>query len=203
MQASISVQKAFGSFLAELRQRAGLHIDQLAEKSGLSGTRLSAIERGNVNLNLGTMLLLAMSLDISPQDLFSGIATRINGSPSSHCDASKRNEFLSVQAKLQLWIGSVNVRPLVGCEELGYSQGAFVNIVTWATDTYEYERKITKALGELRLFAIEIYNPEPIEKTRARDGEFDDPIQDAINKAENNPESTICALFHIYEKADC
>lgn len=77
MQGPDSIQSAFGNFLRELRQRSGLHIEQLAEKSGVSSNRLNAIERGEVNLNLGTMLVLAMSMDTTPQELFRGIAGRI------------------------------------------------------------------------------------------------------------------------------
>jgi transcriptional regulator with XRE-family HTH domain len=83
MQAPISIQSAFGNFLCELRQKCGLHIEQLAEKSGVSSDRLNAIERGEVNLNLGTMLVLAMSMDTTPQELFRGIAGRIAKGPES------------------------------------------------------------------------------------------------------------------------
>src|SRR5215510_10263369 len=99
MQAA-SIQSAFGSFLRELREKSGLHIEQLAEKSGLSSSRLHAIERGEVNLNLETMLILAMSMGMSLQELLSGIAGRISpGRP------------VQIKPK-QLWIGLVEVRPL-------------------------------------------------------------------------------------------
>jgi transcriptional regulator with XRE-family HTH domain len=52
-------QKAVGSRIYELWRRAGLEVAQLAEKSGLSHHRILAIENGKVNLNLGTMLILA------------------------------------------------------------------------------------------------------------------------------------------------
>lgn len=81
MQGPVSIQSAFGNFLRELRQKSGLHIEQLAEKSGVSSDRLNAIERGEVNLNLGTMLVLAMSMDTTPQELFRGIAGRIANRP--------------------------------------------------------------------------------------------------------------------------
>ena len=77
MQGPVSIQSAFGNFLRELRQKSGLHIEQLAEKSGVSSNRLNAIERGEVNLNIGTLLVLAMSMDTTPQELFRGIAGRI------------------------------------------------------------------------------------------------------------------------------
>jgi transcriptional regulator with XRE-family HTH domain len=77
MPGVVSLQQSLGSYIRELRQRSGLNIDQLAEKSGMSSDRLNAIERGEVNLNVGTMLLLAMCLDTSLQDLFSGLARRL------------------------------------------------------------------------------------------------------------------------------
>ena len=85
MRPTVPVQTALGNYIRELREQAGLTLEQLAEKSGFSTNRLEAIERGEVNLNLGAMLILAMSLDTSPQDLFSGIARRISGSPKLLC----------------------------------------------------------------------------------------------------------------------
>jgi transcriptional regulator with XRE-family HTH domain len=73
----ISVQKAFGDCILELRQHTGLDIEQLAERSGFSADRLHAIERGQVNLNLGTLQILVMSLDTTLQDLFSAIAVKL------------------------------------------------------------------------------------------------------------------------------
>ena len=73
----VSLQTAFGNYIRELRERTGLTIEQLAEKSGFSSNRLKTIERGEINLNLGTLLILAMSLDITLQDLFNGIAGKL------------------------------------------------------------------------------------------------------------------------------
>jgi transcriptional regulator with XRE-family HTH domain len=78
----IPVQKAFGNYILELRQRTGLEIEQLAERSGFSADRLTAIERGEVNLNLGMLQILVMSLDTTLQDLFSAIAVKLRGRES-------------------------------------------------------------------------------------------------------------------------
>jgi len=63
MRTSIPVQTAFGNHIRQLREQTRLTVEQLSEKSGFSSHRLRAIERGEINLNLGTMLILAMALD--------------------------------------------------------------------------------------------------------------------------------------------
>jgi len=73
----MSFQKAVGSCIYELRERTGLTVEQLAESSGLSSSRLTAIERGEVDIKLGTLLLLAMSLDVTLPELFGCIAGKL------------------------------------------------------------------------------------------------------------------------------
>jgi transcriptional regulator with XRE-family HTH domain len=73
----VPLQTAFGNYIRELRDRTGLTIEQFSERSGFSSNRLKAIEQGQVNLNLSTILILAMSLDITLQDLFNGIAGKV------------------------------------------------------------------------------------------------------------------------------
>jgi transcriptional regulator with XRE-family HTH domain len=77
MRASIPVQRVFGNQIRQLREQAGLTVEQLSEKSGFSSHRLRAIERGEINLNLGTMLILAMSLDITLHDFLSGVTPEL------------------------------------------------------------------------------------------------------------------------------
>jgi transcriptional regulator with XRE-family HTH domain len=78
MRASIPVQKVFGDHIRQLREQAGLTVEQLSEKSGFFSHRVRAIERGKINLNLATMLILAMSLDTTLQDLLSGVAPKLH-----------------------------------------------------------------------------------------------------------------------------
>jgi transcriptional regulator with XRE-family HTH domain len=70
----MSFQKAVGNCIYELRERTGLTVEQLEERSGLSNSRLTAIERGEVDIKMGTLLLLAMSLDVT---LFGCIAGKL------------------------------------------------------------------------------------------------------------------------------
>ena len=77
MRDSLPVQQIFGNHIRQLREEAGLRIEQLSEKSGFSSHRLRAIERGEINLNLGTMLILAMSMDTTLQDFLSSVAPQL------------------------------------------------------------------------------------------------------------------------------
>ena len=78
----MSFQKAVGSCIYELRERAGFTVQQLAESSGISCSRLVAIERGEIDIKLGTLLLLALSLDITLPELLGYIAGKL-GSPNA------------------------------------------------------------------------------------------------------------------------
>src|SRR5690349_8080235 len=75
----MSFQKAVGSCIYELRERTGLTVQQLAESSGISISRLIAIERGEIDIKLGTLLLLALSLDITLPELLGYIAGKLGG----------------------------------------------------------------------------------------------------------------------------
>jgi transcriptional regulator with XRE-family HTH domain len=72
-----SVQRVFGTHICHLREQAGLTIEQLSEKSGFSSRRICAMERGDINLNLRTMLILAMSMDTTLQDFLQGVAPKL------------------------------------------------------------------------------------------------------------------------------
>jgi transcriptional regulator with XRE-family HTH domain len=93
MRVSIPIQRVFGNHIRQLREQAGLTVEQLSEKSGFSSHRLDAIERGEINLDLGTMLILAMSMDTTLQDFLSGVASKLRDRkvfaariiPFSHC----------------------------------------------------------------------------------------------------------------------
>jgi transcriptional regulator with XRE-family HTH domain len=78
----MSFQKAVGSCIYELRERTGLTVQQLSESSGISISRLIAIERGEIDIKLGTLLILALSLDVTLPELLGCIAGKL-GSPKT------------------------------------------------------------------------------------------------------------------------
>ena len=68
--------------------------------------------------------------------------------------------------KKAVWIGMVEVRPLDGKSEiLGDTKGAFVNIVTWASDAEEYRRNAELVIGDL-----ETWGQEGVKKLTSADG---------------------------------
>lgn len=75
--------KALGNCMHELRESTGLNVDQLSEKSGLSCKRIRAIERGEVDLNFGTLILLALALDTTVPEVFERITVKLNNAVTS------------------------------------------------------------------------------------------------------------------------
>ncbi len=102
----------------------------------------------------------------------------------------------------RLWIGIVEVRPLgQNCEVLKGKRGAFVNIVTWASDPSEYRRNAEKVIGTFPgLFVSDVTDLEPVADRRARIGRFGEEIEDMISRAEDNSNAIIFGTFHTFER---
>lgn len=67
------LNKAFGKRLASLRKANGLTQEQLAYSSGIDRSYVGKIERGQVNLTLQKLYLLAKCLQCSPCELLPDI----------------------------------------------------------------------------------------------------------------------------------
>jgi len=104
----------------------------------------------------------------------------------------------------QLWIGMVEVRAGQGDASriLDGTKGAFVNIITWATDAQEYASNAELVIGDLGLCVTEVVNPEPVETRRKSKGGFEEEIEDLISRAEINPNAIIYGTFHTFENDD-
>ena len=66
----VDLKEMIGSRIQEIRNKKGLTQDQLSEKVGISSKYLSSIERGKENPTLNTILKLARSLDVKPDEFF-------------------------------------------------------------------------------------------------------------------------------------
>lgn len=55
--------------ITAVRKRAGLKIDELAEKTGLSTTYISRMERGERNVSLKNLQIMAEALGVAPSEL--------------------------------------------------------------------------------------------------------------------------------------
>jgi hypothetical protein len=99
----------------------------------------------------------------------------------------------------ELWIGLVEVRALERSEVLGDAKGAFVNMVTWATDANQFKSNAESVLGKLGLFVVGIENPEPV-STRRRTTAFEEEIEEMVTRAQVNPDAIIYGIFHTWKR---
>lgn len=61
--------KAFGARFRGVRRAKDVTQDDLAERTGIARSHLSAMEHGTVNPTLGTLWRLALALDVHVADL--------------------------------------------------------------------------------------------------------------------------------------
>ncbi|MBS1823703.1 MAG: helix-turn-helix transcriptional regulator [Acidobacteria bacterium] len=67
------MQRRLGTRIRKLRLQRGLTQDELADKSGFHRAQIGAFERGEMNMTLGSLLLLAQTFEIKVLDLFKGV----------------------------------------------------------------------------------------------------------------------------------
>ena len=69
----MDLKEMIGSRIQEIRTKKGITQDQLSEKVGISPKYLSSIERGKENPTLKTILSLADSLGVKPDEFFNNL----------------------------------------------------------------------------------------------------------------------------------
>jgi len=67
------LQRRLGKRLRELRVKRGWTQDEFADVSGFHRAQVGAFERGEMNLTLASLWLLAQSLRVKVVDLFRGL----------------------------------------------------------------------------------------------------------------------------------
>ena len=73
MTEEVSVTEKFGQRVRELRKARSLSQEALADLSGLDRTYISGIERGQRNVALRNIEVIAQALGVSMSDLFEDI----------------------------------------------------------------------------------------------------------------------------------
>jgi transcriptional regulator with XRE-family HTH domain len=63
-------QTSFGKQLEKFRILQGLSYRQLAQRCDLDHSVISKIEKGEVNIQIGTVMELARGLNVHPKELF-------------------------------------------------------------------------------------------------------------------------------------
>ena len=67
------LQRRLGQRIRELRLKRGWTQDVFADKSGFHRAQVGAFERGELNLTLASLALLAQTLRVKVVDLFRGL----------------------------------------------------------------------------------------------------------------------------------
>ena len=67
------LQRRLGTRLRELRTKRGWTQDVFADKSGFHRAQVGAFERGEMNITLASLLLLAQTFKVKVGELFRGI----------------------------------------------------------------------------------------------------------------------------------
>ncbi len=68
------IQKTLGTRIRELRLKKGWSQEQFADNCDIHRSHMGEIERGETNLTLSTMLVIAQKLETTISALFRGIA---------------------------------------------------------------------------------------------------------------------------------
>lgn len=67
------LQRRLGTQIRKLRLQKGWSQDEFADRSGFHRAQVGAFERGEQNLTLASLLLLAETLEVKVVDLFKGV----------------------------------------------------------------------------------------------------------------------------------
>ncbi|MFO0763682.1 MAG: helix-turn-helix transcriptional regulator [Candidatus Gracilibacteria bacterium] len=67
----MDIKKSFGETIRALRKERKISQEGLAEKSGLHRTYIGNVERGEKNISLENIAILAIALEVEIKDLFS------------------------------------------------------------------------------------------------------------------------------------
>lgn len=69
----VAIKRAFGSRLRAFREQAGHSQETLADLAGLHRTYVGSVERGERNISLVNIYVLAAALDVEASDLLPSI----------------------------------------------------------------------------------------------------------------------------------
>jgi hypothetical protein len=95
----------------------------------------------------------------------------------------------------ELWIGLVEMRPL---ERRAYgAAGAFVDILTWASNPAEFRSKAETIAATLDLYVVAVEKEQSL-SARLANGLPSEELEDMISRAEGNPNAIIWGTFHTW-----
>lgn len=89
-----SIYRTLGLRVRDFRTRAGLTLEQLGERAGVSGAFVAHIEAGRKNASLATVRKLARALGVSPSEMLADPAE-----PETESDRLYMRQFARIIAK--------------------------------------------------------------------------------------------------------
>jgi hypothetical protein len=95
-----------------------------------------------------------------------------------------------------LWIGLIGIMPKPGNECFGGAQGAYVNVVTFATSAQSFKRKVKLALCDMDMILVEFDPPEQL-RDRLLGKNVDKEIFRMAETAKKQ-DSVVFGTFHMY-----
>jgi|SRR6185312_13825650 len=93
----------------------------------------------------------------------------------------------------ELWIGLVEMRPR---DRKAYgAAGAFVDILTWASNASEYRVKAETIAATLDLYVVGVQKEQPLSE-RLVNVTPSEELEDMISRAESNPNAIVWGTFY-------
>ena len=96
----------------------------------------------------------------------------------------------------ELWIGLIEIRPV---DRKAYgAAGAFVDILTWASDPAEFRAKAETIARTMDLYVVDVENEQPL-STRLANTTPSEELEEMISRAESNPNAIVYGTFHTWD----
>ena len=100
-----------------------------------------------------------------------------------------------------IWIGMVQVLSLPSSEILQGVSGAYVNVLTWASNPTEFREKAKELMDYLGLKLVGVEDEEPLSEREKR-GEVDADIAQVASEVKDNPKSIRYMTFHTWTEVN-
>jgi hypothetical protein len=97
----------------------------------------------------------------------------------------------------EIWIGMVEVRPSIDSSVIADADGAFVNVLTWASNSNEFRQKVGELMNDLRLHVTGIESAEPLTQ-RGPEESLDQEIRRVAGEVRRNPDAIMYSTFHTW-----
>ncbi len=96
-----------------------------------------------------------------------------------------------------IWIGLLEVSPREDAEVLRDVSGAFVNVVTWASNEAQFRKKAKIVMDKLKMAIMDVEDAEPI----ANRGVLENAeLLDIAARVESNPNAIIYGTFQTWRE---